>query len=109
LGPGGFVTLLEQVSEKEAVVIGKPSPAFFQEALNEFEGIPAQHVCMVGDDVVGDILGARDAGIGTTILVQTGKYQRRDSEKAQNALVVPSIVEAVNYILEHVDMDSNEP
>jgi HAD superfamily hydrolase (TIGR01458 family) len=108
LGPGGFVTLLEQVSQKEAVVIGKPSPAFFQAALNEFEGIPAHHVCMVGDDVVGDILGAREAEIGTTILVQTGKYQQCDKEKAQTALVVPSIVEAVDYILENVDMDTNE-
>jgi HAD superfamily hydrolase (TIGR01458 family) len=107
LGPGGFVTLLEQASGKDAVVIGKPNPAFFQAAINQLE-IPSQHVVMVGDDVVGDILGAREAGIGTTILVQTGKYQPQDDEKSPSARVVPSIVEAVDYILEHADIDTNE-
>jgi HAD superfamily hydrolase (TIGR01458 family) len=108
LGPGGFVTLLEQVSAKEAVVIGKPNSAFFQAALNELEGIPSQNVCMVGDDVLGDILGAHEAGIGTAILVTTGKYQPSDREKARHARVVPSIVEAVDYILEHVNIDTHE-
>ena len=107
LGPGGFVTLLEQASGKDAVVIGKPNSAFFHAAMNQLE-IPSQHVVMVGDDVVGDIIGAREAGIGATILVQTGKYQPHDDEKAPTAVVVPSIVEAVDYILEHVDIDTNE-
>lgn len=109
LGPGGFVTQLEQASGKDAVVIGKPNPAFFHAAITELESIPSQHVVMVGDDVVGDIIGAHEAGIGTTILVQTGKYQPHDDEKApSSARVVPSIVEAVDYILEHVDIDRNE-
>jgi ribonucleotide monophosphatase NagD (HAD superfamily) len=108
LGPVGFVTLLEQASGKDAVVIGKPNPAFFHVAITELE-IPSQHVVMVGDDVVGDIIGAHEAGIGTTILVQTGKYQPQDDEKApSSARVVLSVVEAVDCILEHADIDTNE-
>jgi ribonucleotide monophosphatase NagD (HAD superfamily) len=63
----------------------------------------------VGDNVVGDIIGAHEAGIGTTILVQTGKYQPQDDEKApSSARVVLSVVEVVDCILEHADIDMNE-
>jgi hypothetical protein len=36
---------------------------------------------MIGDDVMGDCHGALQAGIGTAILVQTGKYRPGDESK----------------------------
>lgn len=103
LGPGAFVTALEQAANTTAVLIGKPNPAFFAAALQQLK-VPPQDVCMVGDDVVGDIQGAQQAGIGHTVLVQTGKYRAGDEHKldlsAQPTVVVPSIVEAVDYILQ---------
>jgi HAD superfamily hydrolase (TIGR01458 family) len=104
LGPGAFISALESASGCTACVMGKPSRAFYESAMttNDFQSIPSAEVCMVGDDILGDIAGARDAGIGTTILVQTGKYQEGDEGKIAPTLVVPSIVEAVDYILQHV-------
>ena len=57
---------------------------------------------MIGDDVFNDIQGAKDAGIGTAILVQAGKYRPSDEDKAPNAVArtCSSIVEAVDFILE---------
>ena len=61
------------------------------------------NVVMVGDDVVGDVKGALDAGLGAAILVQTGKYIHGDhlgdkTEGVQPTLTLPSIVEAVDCI-----------
>ena len=100
LGPGGFVTCLEQASKKQAIVIGKPNAAFYQAAMRQVGVEDSLHVCMVGDDVLSDVCGAHKAGVGTTILVQTGKYQDGDEEKSpKDSITVPSIVEAVEYIL----------
>jgi len=82
------------------VVLGKPSPAFFHYAIPD--GMDPNHVCMVGDDVHGDIGGAQQAGMGTTVLVQTGKYAPGDEAQVPPTRVVPSIVEAVDYILEQI-------
>ena len=102
LGPGGFVAALEAASGcRPATVVGKPSKAFFESAM--WPDIPASETCMVGDDVVQDVKGAIDAGIGTTILVKTGKYRDGDETKLGDGVAptvtCDSIVEAVDYIL----------
>jgi HAD superfamily hydrolase (TIGR01458 family) len=73
LDAGPFVTALEYAVGREAEVVGKPSPAFFELALREL-GVPAERAAMVGDDVEADVGGAIDAGLAG-ILVQTGKYR----------------------------------
>ena len=102
LGPGGFVAALETASGcKPAKVMGKPSAEFFASAL--WDDLPADQVCMIGDDVIQDIQGAVNAGIGMRILVQTGKYREGDQAKVPDNVVtatVSSIVEAVEYILD---------
>lgn len=101
LGPGGIVAALETASGcDQAKIMGKPSRSFFASAT--WDDIPLEQTCMMGDDVVQDIQGAADAGIGTRILVQTGKYRQGDETKVPASVVtatVPSIVEAVEYIL----------
>lgn len=97
--------------------MGKPSREFFASTM--WEDVDTEAICMIGDDIVADINGARDAGVGTTILVQTGKYRRGDESKLNTMAaagsgrdggsktitshsdfqVCPSIVEAVEYIL----------
>jgi HAD superfamily hydrolase (TIGR01458 family) len=73
LDAGPFVASLEYAIGREAEVMGKPSPAFFELALGEL-GVPADHAAMVGDDVEADVGGAMDAGLAG-ILVRTGKYR----------------------------------
>jgi HAD superfamily hydrolase (TIGR01458 family) len=73
LDAGPFVSALEYATGREAEVVGKPSPAFFELALGEL-GVSADRAAMVGDDVEADVGGAMDAGLAG-ILVRTGKYR----------------------------------
>jgi HAD superfamily hydrolase (TIGR01458 family) len=73
LDAGPFVAALEYATGREAEVVGKPSPAFFELALGEL-GVPADGAAMVGDDVEADIGGAMEAGLAS-VLVRTGKYR----------------------------------
>jgi len=105
LGPGGFVSLLEQTCEVSAHVVGKPRRNFYRAALSSLgvDDVDPSQAVMVGDDVVGDIKGALDAGLGGAILVKTGKYVYGDELGRKTGGVVPtltvdSIVEAVEYI-----------
>lgn len=100
LGPGGFVSCLEEAAGVQAEVIGKPSKSFFDAALDKL-GVDATHAVMIGDDVIQDVQGALSAGIGKGILVRTGKYRQNDELNADTrpTFVADSIVEAVEYII----------
>lgn len=80
LSAGPFIVALEYATGKSATVIGKPSRRFFDMALKDL-GLPAGQVAMVGDDIITDIAGAKNAGM-RTILVRTGKFSPTDLEKA---------------------------
>lgn len=100
LGPGAFVAALEAASGSiTAKVMGKPSREFFESAC--FPDVASEEMCMVGDSVAMDVYD----GFGTNILVKTGKYKAGDEEKGACTVAVPSIVEAVDYILQHVAID----
>lgn len=73
-----FIKAFEHAAGCEAVVLGKPSPDFFAVALNTI-GCTAADTLMIGDDLVGDVLGAQDAGLHG-MLVKTGKFRRQDLE-----------------------------
>lgn len=80
LDAGAFVTALEFASGREALVLGKPSPAFFQAALASMDCRPESGV-MVGDDAEADIAGALKAGLSAALLVRTGKYRAGDETR----------------------------
>ncbi len=80
LDAGAFVALLEYAADMEAVLIGKPSQAFFNTALSDL-GLNADQVMMIGDDVESDIAGAAALGL-RTCLVQTGKFRQKDLDKS---------------------------
>jgi ribonucleotide monophosphatase NagD (HAD superfamily) len=54
-------------------VLGKPSPAYFQAALDALDSDP-ELTWMVGDDIEVDIAGAHACGL-RTVLVRTGKFR----------------------------------
>jgi HAD superfamily hydrolase (TIGR01458 family) len=98
LDAGPFIKAIEFAASTEAIIMGKPSPDFFQQALAS-TNIPAEQVLMIGDDVYGDIEGAINAGL-QGCLVRTGKYQSGDEDKIDSPhLTVDSIVAAVDYVL----------
>ncbi len=71
LDAGPFVAALEYASGKEAMLVGKPSRAFFEAAAAEL-GLPPSRVAMVGDDLEADVEGAAAAGL-LGVAVRTGK------------------------------------
>jgi HAD superfamily hydrolase (TIGR01458 family) len=73
LDVGPFVAALEYATACDAVVVGKPAPAFFATVLAGL-GARATDAVMVGDDVESDIGGALRAGLAG-VLVRTGKYR----------------------------------
>lgn len=77
---GAFITGLEYACQKQALVIGKPSPAFFGTALQDM-GVTPGETAIIGDDIDSDIGGGQDAGL-TGILVRTGKYRQAYAEKS---------------------------
>lgn len=77
---GAFVTALEYASQKEALVVGKPSPPYFEAGLTYLSAKPHETI-MVGDDVESDIGGAKKLGM-KGVLVQTGKFRKDTLERA---------------------------
>jgi HAD superfamily hydrolase (TIGR01458 family) len=76
LDVGAFVRGLEYASRQPAVLLGKPAPAFFQTALAALN-LPAAEVACIGDDLEGDVGGAKAAGL-RGVLVRTGKFREED-------------------------------
>lgn len=99
LDAGPFVRALEYAAGCEAVVLGKPSPAFFHAAVSRLGCRPGETL-MVGDDVYSDVNGALKAGLKAA-LVRTGKYRPGDEGKiaAPGACVCRDLLEAVAGIL----------
>lgn len=102
LDTGAFVAALEYATQRKATVLGKPSPDFFQAALSSI-GCKAEEAVMIGDDAEADVSGALAAGIGTALLVRTGKYAAGDEDRVDPAptAVVDDLEAAVDWIMRH--------
>lgn len=97
LDAGAFLKALEYGADCEAIVMGKPSAAFFCEVVQSLK-LPAEHCLMVGDDVDADVSGAIDAGLQAA-LVQTGKYRPGDEARLPQKAARLSDVRAVGTLL----------
>jgi HAD superfamily hydrolase (TIGR01458 family) len=100
LDAGPFVAALEYATGRKATLLGKPSIAFFREALAS-TGRDANEVVMIGDDVESDVAGAMALGLAG-ILVRTGKYVLGDEKKVTPppTVVVADLSNAVSWILD---------
>ncbi len=76
LDTGPFVTALEYATGREAVVMGKPSQAFFRAAADSM-GVDLFNLAVVGDDIGTDVAGAQ-ACEAAAVLVRTGKFREGD-------------------------------
>jgi phospholysine phosphohistidine inorganic pyrophosphate phosphatase len=93
LDVGAYSAALEYATGSEAVVVGKPAPAFFAAALADLHAQPSGAM-MVGDDIEADVGGAIEAGI-CGILVRTGKYRKDalDASRVTPTDIVDSIAD----------------
>lgn len=110
---GAFVTGLEFATGRPAMILGKPSPAFFRQAADDLalefgaHGEPRLYrgqIVMVGDDVRSDVLAARRVGL-RGVLVLTGKHGPDDVEIAARArrgarpdAIAASLAEVVSWL-----------
>lgn len=93
LDAGPFIQALEYAADTQAEILGKPAAGFFHAAVDSL-GYKPQEVLMIGDDVESDVLGAIDAGL-QACLVRTGKFLPDDEDKAGQAWLADSVVDAV--------------
>jgi HAD superfamily hydrolase (TIGR01458 family) len=102
LDAGAFVAGLEYATQVDATVLGKPSTAYFEAALQALDG-DAGLTWMVGDDIEADIAGAQAHGM-RTILVRTGKF-RPDAVEATSIRpdgIISSIAQLPDWLEEHI-------
>jgi len=99
-GVGAVLKLLEFATSVSYEVVGKPSLAFYNEALELLKKqntqITFKDIIMISDDVKGDLGGAKELGM-STIFVTSGKY-RTESE------IVPFLKEELKPDLVYADM-----
>jgi len=77
-GVGAVLKLLEFATSVPYDVVGKPSTAFYAQALiklqEQDENAKYESITMISDDVKGDLGGAKELGM-RTIFVTSGKYK----------------------------------
>ena len=76
LDAGPFVMALEYATEEQAIVVGKPSAAYFNLLLQDLQ-LPPARVAVVGDDIEIDVRGAKLMGMQGW-LVKTGRFRKED-------------------------------
>ncbi|MDF1875588.1 HAD-IIA family hydrolase [Sulfurimonas sp. SAG-AH-194-I05] len=80
-GVGAILKLLEFATSVSYKVIGKPSNAFYNEALAMLKKMNPHatfaDITMISDDVKGDLGGAKELGM-KTIFVTSGKYKTQE-------------------------------
>jgi len=98
---GAYVAAVEYAAKTTAIVLGKPSPSFFEQAL-ELLGRPADEAIMVGDDIEHDIGGAQQQNVAG-VLVQTGKFDQNFLHRSgiMPSAVIKSIADLPHLIAQH--------
>ncbi len=86
-GAGSLLAVIETATGVAPLIIGKPKPIIFQEAVKRLGGTPA-NTAMVGDRLTTDIAGGKGAGL-ITILVLSGVTSR---EQAQTSPIQPDFI-----------------
>jgi len=99
-GAGSLLAFVEAATGVEPLIVGKPSPAIFREALDRLEGTP-ETTAMVGDRLETDIKGAQTAGLQTILLLSgvTDKNKIAQSD-VQADLVCKDITELSRLLRE---------
>jgi HAD superfamily hydrolase (TIGR01458 family) len=101
LDAGAFVAGLEYAADTEAIVLGKPSPVYFEAALAALDA-DAEMTWMVGDDIEVDIAGAQRHRM-KTVLVRTGKFRPDTVERTRIRpdAIVSSIAQLPEWLEEN--------
>jgi len=99
LDAGVFVAGLEYASDTHATVLGKPSSAYFESALEALDSDPST-AWMVGDDLEADIKGAQQHGM-RAVLVRTGRFRPDTVERS--GIRPDGIVSSIAYLPDWIE------
>ena len=106
LDTGPFVAALEYAAGVTARVFGKPTAEFFQTAVQQL-AVPAERICMIGDDIHSDIDAAQRIGL-RGILVKTGKFRPTDLNQGITPnTVLDSIADLPAWWQVHIPVTQN--
>jgi 4-nitrophenyl phosphatase len=86
-GAGSLLAVIETATGVKPIIIGKPQPTVFMEAVRRLGGTLA-NTAMVGDRLSTDIAGGQGAGLHT-ILVLSGVTSR---EQVQSSTIKPDFI-----------------
>jgi HAD superfamily hydrolase (TIGR01458 family) len=99
LDAGMFVAGLEYAADAQATVLGKPSSAYFEAALEALDVDPPQ-AWIVGDDIEADIRGGQMHGM-RTVLVRTGKF--RPDAVERSGVHPDGIISSIEFLPEWLE------
>ncbi len=104
-GNGAILAALTAATGIEPVIIGKPEPILYQQALARLKVAPHQ-VVAIGDRLETDILGAVRAGI-RSLMVLSGVSSERDLSQVDYRpdWVLPDIRAVTEVLQEQVELD----
>lgn len=76
-GVGAILNMLKSSTGANFEVVGKPSHMFFKIALNMLNCDDFSKVTIISDDLIGDLIGAKELGM-KTIFVLSGKHKTKE-------------------------------
>lgn len=97
LDAGSFISTIEYATEKKAILIGKPSPIYFQTALGILGYNQNSSFLMLGDDIELDIAPAQKMG-GNAILILTGKTKLPLRETLSPDFIANDLLEVLEIL-----------
>src|SRR5207249_132911 len=104
-GGGAMVAALEACAGPAEVTIGKPEPTTWREIL-ALTGVSPRDAVMVGDRAETDILGARQVGM-ITILVLTGVTQEEElphlPAEQRPDFILPAVANLPRFVAAQID------
>lgn len=100
-GVGAILAMIEYAAGVKSEVVGKPSKLFYEYALSLIQkqdnSLSFSDIQMISDDAIGDLAGAKDLGIATS-LVLSGKCKSKEEVRSV-ALKLDNIYENIGQIL----------
>ncbi len=97
-GAGALLAVIETSTGVAPLIVGKPQPIMFSEAVRRMGGAP-ETTAMVGDRLTTDIAGGRNAGL-QTVLVLSGISTREEAESGpiQPDYIFDDITELARFL-----------
>ncbi|MGE5196536.1 MAG: TIGR01459 family HAD-type hydrolase [Anaerolineae bacterium] len=83
----GMIAQMFEAQGAAVYFIGKPFPAVYEQALDQFGSIQPRRILMIGDTPETDIRGAHQLGFATALVTKTGIMSERMKHKNASSMI----------------------